>query len=101
MIRGPTDLITLVFISIFPILFLMVLVGINDNISINIERNYLDELKECQAEVKRISPICPKVEIKSNGWFFPFFIGVIWGAILLSWINGYIERKMEKGKKKK
>ncbi|KKK94093.1 hypothetical protein LCGC14_2686300 [marine sediment metagenome] len=84
----------IIWIGMIPLFFFLISVDI-----ITIEYNYLDELNQCKLDLKNTQPICPEVKVKSSGWFFPMFIGLLWGIILQElWIKYQNEKKLRKTK---
>ena len=69
--------------------------------TINIEYNYKEELKQCELDLKNTQPICPDIEVKPSGWFFPLFVGIMIGFILDGlWIKYQREKIKSKQKRK-
>ncbi len=89
--RDPFDFFVIImgiWIALIPLYFLVI--GTD---GITIEYNYLDELKQCKLDLENTQPICPKVEVKPTGWFFPLLIGFLLGiSIQELWIKYQRER---------
>ncbi|MCK5294167.1 MAG: hypothetical protein KAJ49_05900 [Arcobacteraceae bacterium] len=89
-----------VFMSVL-ITGIMFIVMQTDNIQINIEYNYLDDLRQCEQDLENTQPICPACECKAGGgWIFAMIVGFIWGIVIsLLWID-YKNKQKQTQKKK-
>ena len=99
MYRNPFDyfiIIITVWVAFGVIFFMMIQTD-----KISIEYNYQDELEQCELDLKNTQPICPDCKCSSSGGFSWFVVGLLWGAVLLSFIQDYLNKRKWKKKKKK